>query len=130
MPVELESDLSEMDFGDWDGLAVERVQADRGQELGRFWTDPDSAAAPNGETLTEFRNRVETGWQALLSRVEGRHVLLVSHGGVIRVVLAGVLGIPRQNLWRVDVPNAACSQVRYYGRRPVLMFLNRIKMGG
>jgi len=125
LAVDLQSNLAEMDFGDWEGMTVEQVQAENSVALGQFWTDPESAAAPSGETLIDFYGRIDSGWQTLLQRSAGRHVLLVSHGGVMRVILARVLGIPRTNLWNLDVPNAGCSRVRYYGNRPVLVFLNR-----
>ncbi len=125
LPYRLEPRLAEMDFGDWDGVAVRDVQANDPQALGRFWKDPLDASPPNGESLGDFCTRVLRAWQQLHTDGLGRHVLVISHGGVMRVILAQVLGMQTNHLWRLQISTAKLSRICYYDSYPVLEFLNR-----
>ncbi len=80
-----------------------------------------------GEPVSDFDQRVGAAWNALLERYRGQQVLLVAHGGTIRMVLRQVLDLPLRNLWRFEVPYAALSRVRRYNdpdADPQLVFLN------
>ena len=53
-------------------------------------------------------------WATLLERHRGQHVLLVAHGGTIRMVLRRILDMPLRRLWRFEVPFAALSRVHWF----------------
>ncbi|MGF1525699.1 MAG: histidine phosphatase family protein [Candidatus Competibacterales bacterium] len=123
-----DQDLREESFGRWDGRAVDEVAASEPEALAAFWRDPAGHFPPGGEPLAAFRQRILTAWGRLLDRHGGEHLLLVVHGGVIRVLLAHVLGMPLAHLWRIEVPYAALTRLRVFGHgpdaRPVLAFHN------
>ncbi|MEF8793178.1 histidine phosphatase family protein [Thiohalorhabdus sp.] len=112
LPLERLHGLREMDFGAWDGRTASDILANGPGDLSAFWADPERAQAPEGEALADFRERVVSAWEHLLARYAGRHVLVVGHGGAIRVTLAHVLGMPLANLFRMEVPYAGRSRVR------------------
>ncbi|WJW75160.1 alpha-ribazole phosphatase family protein [Thiohalobacter sp. IOR34] len=120
-------ELQEMDFGDWDGRSAQQIQAEDPNALETFWADPLHRAPPGGETLAGFAERVARGWRLLLAAAAGRHALLVSHGGVIRVLLCQQLGVPLERLFCWRVPHAGLSRLRLQGLAPgqaELCFLN------
>ena len=125
-PLKIISDLREIGFGSWEGLSVADIEAKQPQALHRFWRDPVKHPPPDGETLPEFFARVTAAWNKLLVRYHGQHLLLVCHGGVIRMLLSYVLEIPLNRIWRLAVPYAAVSRVCIYGSgvdaNPLLMF--------
>jgi len=125
LPVETEARLKEIGFGTWEGLTAEQVAASEPQALERFWRDPAQHTPPGGESLEAFGQRVAAGWNDLLRRHAGKKILLVCHGGVIRLILAQVLEMPRTHLFRLNVPFASASRVRIWGdqAQPELMFL-------
>jgi probable phosphoglycerate mutase len=90
-PVRLESDFREVDFGRWEGLTAEEIQA-RDPILYEDW---QSGAAgfeyPGGETREEFRARICRGLDRLLA-AHARSALLVIHKGVIRVIVEQLTG--------------------------------------
>lgn len=92
IPLQLEPALKEMNFGVWDGIAFDELVNDW-QAVEKFWQSPQSAHAPEGETLADFAARVIDGWETLLQRTSAGHYLVVCHGGVIRILIAHVLGI-------------------------------------
>jgi len=122
--VSVEQGFSEMDFGDWEGQNT----ADLIRQGIDFRLDICQLAPPHGESFTNFSNRVLTTWQAYIMQhiQQGGHHLLISHGGVIRVILGLILNIPTQHLGKLYIPHAAWSRVTWVeGEPPVLWFMNR-----
>ncbi|MBK8181432.1 MAG: alpha-ribazole phosphatase family protein [Candidatus Competibacteraceae bacterium] len=113
-PLEIVQVFSELSFGIWEGRAVAEVNATDPLTLARFWRDPVAYPVPNGEPVADFNGRTGRAWEGLLERYQGRHVLLVTHGGVIRMLLRRLLEMPLQAIWRIDVPYAAVSRLRQY----------------
>lgn len=70
---------------------------DNWQALENFWQSPDEYPLPEAETLANFNARIKAQWQILLKRHQNHSILLVSHGGVIRMILAEVLGLDWRN---------------------------------
>lgn len=112
LPLEREPALREMDFGAWEGRTASDILANGPGDLAGFWADPERAQAPEGEALADFRDRVVGAWESLLERHAGRHVLVVAHGGAIRVTLAHVLGMPLANLFRMEVAYGGRTRIR------------------
>ena len=112
IPLETAPALREMDFGAWEGRTADDILTNGPGDLAGFWADPERAQAPDGESLAAFRDRVSAGGAGLLERYAGRHVLVVGHGGVIRVVIAEVLGLPLANLFRIEVGYANRTRLR------------------
>ncbi|MEG3766490.1 histidine phosphatase family protein [Alteromonas sp. 14N.309.X.WAT.G.H12] len=90
-PITTLSSLQECDFGDVDGVPFDALRS-QWPKLEAFWQQPAKATLPQAETLNAFHHRVLSGWQQMLKH-DARHLLVVSHGGVIRQILAHLLGI-------------------------------------
>lgn len=97
IPLHIEDDLREIGFGDWEGLTSQQVQERYGDHLSRFWQDPINSNPPGGEAITDFYQRVTLGFDRWQDKLANQRILVVCHGGVIRMVLANVLGIPWRN---------------------------------
>lgn len=98
----------ERGFGAWEGLRAEQIPA---ADLARFWSDPLGYDPPEAEPFAAFRARVARGWTALTAG-EDPHLLLIAHGGVIRVILGEVLGLAAERLILLEVPPACRSRLR------------------
>ena len=114
LPLELHDAFREVHFGDWEGRAIADVWREQGSHARRFFSDPVNYAPPNGEPLTEFEERVLAGWKGLLQSHHGEHVLLVAHGGTIRVLLAHILSMPLTRIANLEVPYASASRIRIH----------------
>lgn len=93
--VELMPQIQEMSFGDVDGVAFSQLSSKWGV-LESFWKDPANHQLPNAETLNDFHHRIIQGWKQILQRNDD-HLLVVTHGGVIRMLLAHLLELDWQN---------------------------------
>ena len=114
---EIETRFMEISFGAWEGQRHEDILASQGEQLRAFWADPDRNTPPGGEKMASFRQRIAAGWDDLLQEHAGGHVLLVAHANVIRTVLTGILGVPSDHYYRLEVPKARVSRVRFDERR-------------
>lgn len=121
---QVEDDLCEIDFGDFEGLSYDEIER-RYPEIYRRWMErPTEVEFPNGESFSMLRARVLKAAGRLLARHAGGCVVVVTHGGVIRAVLAEVLGVPPANIFRLGQGYAAMNLVRYMGEHPVVELIN------
>ncbi|WPN48880.1 MULTISPECIES: alpha-ribazole phosphatase family protein [unclassified Pseudomonas] len=107
VPVELYKDLQELHFGDWEGQSAAALMETDAEGLGRFWADPYAFTPPRGEPVADFSARVLTAVERLHASCAGERVLLISHGGVMRLLLAQARGLPREQLLSVEVGHGA-----------------------
>lgn len=113
LPVYREPDFQEIDFGEWEGWSPAALFEAQGERLTAFWRDPRQHPPPGGETLDALEARLARGWQRWVAEPPGARVLVVCHGGVIRVLLAKALGLdPAHLLSRVQVPYACLTRLR------------------
>lgn len=106
--------FAEIDFGDWEGRAVTDIEQVAPAAIRAFWRDPVAHPPPGAETLPDFQARVRAGWQSLLGAYRGQTLVLVTHGGVLRILLAELLGMPLRPLSHLHVPHGCLSLVRYF----------------
>ena len=107
VPVSLEPDLQELHFGAWEGQSAAALMETDAEALGLFWADPYSFTPPEGEAVSDFSDRVLAAVARLQQAHAGERVLLVSHGGVMRLLLARARGLPREQLLNVEVGHGA-----------------------
>ena len=107
VPVSLEPDLQELHFGAWEGQSAAALMDTDAQGLGLFWANPYAFTPPEGEPVIRFSERVLGAVARLRQAYAGQRVLLISHGGVMRLLLAQARGLPREQLLNVEVGHGA-----------------------
>ena len=113
LPLTLDPRLQEMDFGAWEGRSAEELMATDPAALRRFWEAPEAQPPPGGEALGRFRGRVLQAWSAILSEsARADHILVVTHGGVIRLLLCHALEQPSDRLLALEVGYASLHRLR------------------
>jgi len=112
VPVHVDKDLQELHFGAWEGRSAAALMDTDAEALGRFWADPYRFTPPDGEPVLAFSARVLAAVDRLHAAYTGQRVLLVSHGGVMRLLLARARGLPREQLLNVDVAHGALFSLR------------------
>lgn len=106
--------FKEISFGDWEGQVVAELMKTQNDQIEKFWADPQAHPPPNGETLEHFNARVVRQWRKLCTKHKQQHHLLISHGGVIRCILAEVLGMGLRPISRLSVPHACISRIQIF----------------
>jgi len=91
--------LYELNFGDWEGETWDTID----RAASETWmNDFVNLAPPNGETMLEMETRVLKFWDNLLQRPLA-HVALVTHAGVIRILLAKQQSIALKDSFSIQV---------------------------
>ncbi|WP_237157928.1 histidine phosphatase family protein [Shewanella psychrophila] len=93
VPLKLEEGLKEINFGDWDGETLESLYQHSSQMIESYWKNPWAVTPPNGESMLEFEFRVDALWQSILQQYSGQTLLLITHAGVMRHLMANALGV-------------------------------------
>lgn len=100
-PVTYDKRLREISFGEWEGLIGKDLPWD--QRKGGLL----HAQAPGGETMDEHKDRaVDFINEKLNQHDKDDNVLVVSHGGTLRLLVAVYYHIPYPNVWAINLPNA------------------------
>jgi alpha-ribazole phosphatase len=119
-----EPDLREIDFGDFEGLTYDEISV-RYPALYRQWMEsPTEVQFPNGESFASMRARVVRAFESILRSWEGQTVALVTHGGVIRILIAWALQMPDGCLFRLAQDYAARNLLTIVGGTPIVQSMN------
>ncbi|MCL5043449.1 MAG: alpha-ribazole phosphatase family protein [Gammaproteobacteria bacterium] len=104
--------LREMHFGDWEGRSASELMHTSAEALGEFWADPYAFTPPAAEPMVAFADRVLAAVGALPRAYPQQHLLVVTHGGVMRLLLARARGLPAKDLLQVEVPHGGLFRLR------------------
>ena len=99
----------EIDFGAWTGLRFDVLQHDAGWQA--FNSLRGFASIPDGETMLAAQARAVASLLRLRLTWPDHEVAVVSHGDVLKSVLAHVLGMPLDFMRRVEVAPSSRSVV-------------------
>jgi broad specificity phosphatase PhoE len=117
-PVHPRLALRERNYGSWEGLTVQEVEALHGRSGSNT---PDAVAAlnlwegpPDAETFEMVVQRVLGAWQEVaLDLANGRTVLIVGHGAALRALMCGLTDTPVSQHRRWTLANAAFGCLRW-----------------
>lgn len=118
--------LKELHFGEWEMQAWDDIP----REMFDVWAQNYAELAPpNGETFTQLQQRGVAFLNDLLSDYANKHVVVVTHGGMIRAMLAHVLNMQLKGLFRFNVDYGSMTQLDFSGVHlggvPKIEFVNR-----
>lgn len=144
VPVHFDEALSEVDYGEWTGGALKDLAKDPLWRL--VQSHPSAVTFPGGESMAGMAARAAAAvrawvahWDAELgSQAQGEptqqstepaappvaNVVIVSHGDIIKAVLADALGMHLDAFQRIAVDPASVSVVHYVEGRPMVECMN------
>lgn len=97
----IETDLiQERDYGDIEGLTWKEINA-KYPEVTAAWKDP----VPNGETIAQMEERADKFLKMVREKYPDKKILVVTHGGMIRVFLRKIGGMTLEETWNAEVKN-------------------------
>jgi alpha-ribazole phosphatase len=122
--VQLEPRLREIAFGDWEGLTTDEIEQASPGAIMAWRDDPRQAPPPGGENLDQVTGRVRAAVTDIAASHQDETVLVVAHGGVLRVLVCMALDLPADAFWRFRFDQASLSQVDFYESGSTLSILN------
>ena len=124
LPVEIHSGLTDIDYGEWQGVTTEEAIR-RWPAMVEAWYDaPQRVRIPGGETLEALRKRAMETIKDLALRHSGQTIILVGHTVINRIILLGVLGLGNECLWHIEQDACAINVFRANAGDYILGSLN------
>jgi len=113
-------EFRELSFGIWEGLSVEEIDKKFPGQLAARSQNIEKFSVEGGETFRQLQDRVLPKFHEIIARHPTDSIAIVAHGGVNRVILGHILGIPIKKIFRIHQDYAALNIIQYYGDEPVV----------
>ncbi|EDN67119.1 Phosphoglycerate/bisphosphoglycerate mutase [Beggiatoa sp. PS] len=122
--------LMEINFGEWEMQRWNEIDSALLQE---WMNDYVHLAPPQGESYETLLIRCQEFWQALLKKNVST-VLVITHAGVIRALIAHLLEMPLKNAFAIQVDYGSVSKIKYHQDAITnwitIEYLNKVRNGG
>lgn len=117
-----DSRLKELHFGDWEMQHWDDIPRD----IFDVWAhDYANQAPPMGETFGQLQQRALDFLEEQKLKNASKHMLIVTHGGLIRALLAHVLNMELKGLFRFNIDYASITELDFSQTVPKINFVNR-----
>jgi broad specificity phosphatase PhoE len=113
LPVHVSAAWRELNFGDWEGLTYAQIAA-RYKDHQAFFSDPEHHTPPGGESPLHMLQRVRAELATIVQSDDWSaqgDVVIVSHSGVLRILLGDLLGMPLERQWQLHIDTGSLSAI-------------------
>ena len=111
IPVSQDARLREIHFGEWEDQSAAELMQTQPDALLRFWQNPLNCPPPKAEHLSDFEARVLAAWDEIQQQFADKKILLITHSGVIRVIICHIQQHPVERLLEFKVNHAGMKHV-------------------
>ncbi|MFH1478464.1 MAG: histidine phosphatase family protein [Candidatus Omnitrophota bacterium] len=120
--IEKLSNLREINFGIFEGLKHEDIIKKHPDIYSAWLNDPFQTTIPKGDNLGDFEERIKETLVEIISLNRDNTVGIVTHGGVIRMILKDLLH--EKSIWSIKLPHLASITIVEYkdNKGEVLLF--------
>ena len=109
----MDSRLREMSFGVWEGKTREQVKLQYPDLWDARGQDTLGTRIPGGELPSEVVQRFKDFLEVQVSESSDQTIVVVSHGGALRLIIASLLHIPLEKSYCLHQSNAGVSELKY-----------------
>ena len=105
LPLIRHADLQEMHFGDWEAKSTQWIYEQFPEQLSQFWQTPTQFTPANAESMKDFHVRILYGLSDILENLkkyQSQNALVVTHGGVIKLLKCLALNQPLDDLLKMS----------------------------
>lgn len=124
LPVRRLTVLRERHMGRLQGIKIEELQQGEHVEIYQQWlADRINFRVPEAENFIDLGQRIVPAIEELAAAFAGRRVAVAGHAGPIRVMLAHVLGLPLDNIFRLGVNHCSIHVIEFNHGGPARLTL-------
>ena len=131
-------ELRERNFGVWEGMTFNEIKDRYPSEFEAWASNPVKYCPVNGESTNEVYDRAIRALDGIVSKHVAESadrkasdnqgpagsIAIVAHGGVNRIILCYLMGVPLENVFRIEQDHAAVNIIEFWERYPVIKLLN------
>ncbi len=118
----IDPSLNEVDYGDWSGKKL--ITLARKKEWRTVQESPSRMYFPGGEGIAQMQSRAMSVVHELAKLPDSKTAVIVSHGDVIKSIVASALGTHLDEFQRIIIDPASVSVLDYSGVKPRVLLLN------
>ncbi|MCT4593018.1 MAG: alpha-ribazole phosphatase [Anaeromicrobium sp.] len=118
------NDLREINFGLFEGKTYGELKDTHPKELELWADDWKGYSMPEGESLVNMHKRVTKKIDEIIKN-EGGTILVVSHAGAIRSIMAHLIGNGIDDYWKYKILNCTINLIEMVEDFPVLLYTNK-----
>jgi probable phosphomutase (TIGR03848 family) len=126
--VRFDRNFTECDYGQWSGKRIAELSKSK------LWQEiqerPSTVTFPEGEAMATMASRSTAAvrsWNQRLSAAGNKAWILVSHGDVIKAIIADALGLHLDNFQRINVDPGSISVISYASNRAFVLAVNTLQ---
>jgi len=153
-PIVIEA-LKERSFGIWEGMTFTEIKEKYPPEFETWAGNPLRYSPIDGESTLEVRERAvsalnkiidnhscnriqDAGYRiqdkknhesCIMNLASSSSIAIVAHGGVNRIILCHIMGIPLENIFRIEQDFAAVNIIEFWEKYPVVKLINGVCIG-
>lgn len=116
--------LRERDFGVWEGMSFDEIKEKYPEDFNAWARNPLRFSPTGGENTLEVKERCMNAIDRVVDTHNGEIIAVVAHGGVNRIILCQFLGIPLENIFRIEQDYGAVNIIEFHGNYPVIRLIN------
>lgn len=116
--------LRERHFGTWEGMTFDEIKEKYPKEFEQWAHNPFKFSPVGGESTLEVKERALPVIESILEKHKGQKIAVVSHGGITRIALCHFLGMPLENIFRIEQNFAAVNIIEFWENYPVIKLIN------
>ena len=105
-PVIMNFALIERDYGDWDDMTFEEIEAAYPDEYAKWFSNWIGYEIPNGESSAQVQSRVNDFMDKIISNHKDGSVAVVTHLGTARHIISHLLNLTPEQSWLFTFENA------------------------
>jgi len=114
--------LNEVDYGLWSGKKL--ISLARKKEWKTVQDSPSRMYFPDGEGIAQMQSRAMTSVHQVASLPDPKVAVFVSHGDVIKSIVASALGMHLDEFQRIVIDPSSISIIEYSGIKPRILLVN------
>lgn len=118
-----EDSFREIYFGEWEGKTVQELTQTYGETYLRFIREPHNYGFPGEENVDNVIKRLKVGIDKIMENDDG-NVLVVSHGGIIRLIIMYIMGLDNSWFTKMWINNTAISIIEIKKDRRLMLTVN------
>lgn len=115
LEIQTDARLRELDFGVFQGLTHDEIRAKYPEEERELFVDYLDFVLPEGESRRTVQARVYEMWQEVVRRHPNSEVVVMSHGGPVRLLLLKLFDDQVERMLKVPLPNVSVTTITAEG---------------
>lgn len=116
--------MQEMCFGDWELRHHNELQASEAEGYALWCQDWQAASVPQGESFTEFTQRIRQAMRQLYQMPPESRLAIVAHQGSLSLMLAMMLKLAPADMWRFPFKQGCVCEIELTNGSCVIQRLN------